>query len=36
MEIIEKENVITDCNLAWPLLKENGLMLFDDYERSMT
>ena len=27
-----KENVITDCNLAWPLLKEGGLMLFDDYE----
>jgi len=28
----KKENVAEDCNLAWPLLKENGLILFDDYE----
>jgi len=28
----KKENVAEDCDLAWPLLKENGLMLFDDYE----
>jgi len=28
----QKEKVTEDCNLAWPLLKENGLMLFDDYD----